>query len=112
MLLLKTLHIVSALALFLSFGAIFMAGDPKRARPAMAVHGIAILLLVAVGLHLLFAQGLVKSGGWWHAKILIAVVLGVAPLFVRRQWLSPLLTSTLCLLLGGAAAWLALAKPF
>lgn len=112
MLLLKTLHIFSAFALFLSFGAIFLAGDPKRARSAMAVHGVALLVILAVGLHLVFAQGLVKSGGWWHTKVLIALILGVAPVFVRRQLISPIAASTIVLLLGGAATWLALAKPF
>lgn len=110
--LLKTLHIAGALGVFTSIGAIVAASDDKNRKMASALHGISLLLLILVGLHLLFSQQLVKTGGWWHAKIVIWLFLGAAPALVKRKVMPSGSVLGICLALGIAAAYLGLAKPF
>lgn len=110
--LLKTLHIAGALGVFTSIGAIVAASDDKNRKLASALHGISLLLLILVGFHMLFSHQLVKTGGWWHAKAVIWLFLGAAPALVKRKVMPSGAVLGICLLLGVAAAYLGLAKPF
>lgn len=110
--LLKTLHIAAALGVFTGIGAIVTAADAKNRKLASALHGISLLLLLLIGLHMLVSGGWVKSGGWWHTKIVLWLVLGAAPALVKRKILPPAVALGICFAVGIAAAYLGLAKPF
>ena len=110
--LLNTLHIAGALGVFTGIGAIITAADDKNRKLASALHGISLVFLLLVGLHMLFSQQLVKTGGWWHAKIVIWLLLGAAPALVKRKVMPAGAVLGICLALGIAAAYLGLAKPF
>lgn len=112
-LLLKTLHIVGALGVFTAMGAIIAAaGEGAAKKWAGALHGISLLLLLLVGLHMLFSMKLAGTGGWWHAKIVLWLVLGAAPALAKRKVLPAPALLGLILVIGAAAAYLGLAKPF
>jgi hypothetical protein len=110
--LLLTVHIAAAVGVFAGLGAIIAASDERTRKLASALQGISLLLLLLVGLHLLFSQQLVKTGGWWHAKIVIWLILGAAPALVKRKVMPPGVVLAVCLLLGAVAAFLGLQKPF
>ena len=111
-LLLKTLHLAGALGVFTAIGAIVAGTCEKSKKFAFALHGISLLLLLLMGLHMLFSQQLVKTGGWWHAKIVLWLLLGAAPALVKRKVMPAGALLGICLALGIAAAYLGLAKPF
>jgi len=110
--LLKTLHVAGALGVFSGLGAIVTAADDKNRKLASALHGISLLLLLLIGLHMLFSQQLMKTGGWWHAKIVLWLFLGAAPALVKRKVMPAPVVLGICLLVGIAAAYLGLRKPF
>ena len=106
----KILHLLAAFSLFTSLGVIFAdSADSCRKRASM-LHGISLLALVGFGLALLQTTG--SNGHWWHAKLVIWLLLGAAPVFAKRNLLPRPLLLVSSLLLGAAAAFLALAKPF
>jgi len=110
--LLLTLHIAAAVGVFAGLGAIVAASDDRTRKLASALQGISLLILLLVGLHMLFSQQLVKSGGWWHAKLVIWLILGAAPALVKRKVMPAGVVLGICLLLGAVAAFLGLQKPF
>ncbi len=110
--LLLTVHIAAALGVFTALGAIVAAADEKNRKLASALHGISLLLLLLVGLHMLFSHQLVKTGGWWHAKIVLWLVLGAAPALVKRQVMPAKAVLAICFVVAAVAAFLGLAKPF
>lgn len=109
--LLKTLHVAGIIMLFTSLGAILAGACDDCRKKAMIMHGISLLLLLGGGLHMLFAYGLNK-GGWWHAKLVIWLFLGVAPVLAKKNILPRGVVLMLCVLAGIAAAFLGLKKPF
>lgn len=104
------LHVTAALGLFAALGSICLSD--RSARGATILHGVSLLLLIGLGFHLLFAKDLVKSGGWWHTKVLLWLVLGAAPALAKRKVMPPAALLGLCLVLGAAAAFLGHAKIF
>jgi hypothetical protein len=79
-----------------------------------AAHGIALLLILVGGFGMLARLGLASGGlpGWIWAKLVIWMLFGaLAALPYRRPQLARPVFLTLPLL-GLAAAWLALTKPF
>ncbi len=108
--LIQALHVAAALGVFTALGAICLADKPGKG--ATILHGISLVLLLLVGLHLLVSQELLKSGGWWHVKILLWLVLGAAPALARRKLLPPAALLGILLALGALSAFLGLAKPF
>ena len=88
------------------------AADEKNRKLASALHGISLLLLLAVGLYMLFSHQLVKTGGWWHAKIVLWLVLGAAPALVKRKVMPAKAVLAICFVVAAVAAFLGLAKPF
>ncbi len=108
----KTLHIAGALGVFTAIGAILAGSCDKCKKMASILHGVSLLLLLLVGLHMLFSLQLVKTGGWWHAKIVLWLVLGAAPALAKRKVMPAPALLGLCLATGIAAAYLGLAKPF
>lgn len=114
----KTLHLVGMFLLFTALGAMIQraADGAGRSKLAGATHGAALLLLLVAGFGAL-AQPAVSPGwpwpGYLWVKLVIWLLLGAAPVLIRRGgarmatlwwWLLPLV--------GGLAGYLALAKPF
>lgn len=116
---LKVVHLIAIAALFTALGGIclstLMGGRSGPLRGLlMALHGIAMVLLLFTGLGLVFHLGMGGGGpmGWMLGKLLLWLLLGGVVVVPARRpaaakhllWLLPLV--------AGLAAWLALYKPF
>lgn len=110
-LLLKTIHIAGVLGVFTALGAIIAGACDSCKKMASILHGVCLLIVLGVGLHMLFSFKLQGSGGWWHAKLVLWFFLGAAPALAKRGMSKPLLMG-LCLFAGIGAAYLGLNKPF
>lgn len=115
----KLLHVAGVVFLFAALGGSVLSHRDGAAGAAAKkltgiTHGIALLLLAVTGFGALAKLGLTSVGfpGWVWAKLVLWVILGAAPFVLRKKpalaglfwWLLPIL--------GIAAAWLALYKPF
>lgn len=116
----KVLHLLGAFGLFTALGALCLqalasAPDAERVRrrSLSILHGLGALLLLVSGFGMLATLGLTGAmPGWVWVKLVLWLILGaVVALPARRpqsaRWLLWILP-----LLGGMAAWLAIAKPF
>ena len=106
--LVKSLHIAGALALFTAFGGLCF-GAANRKLVGM-LHGISLLIILLAGFAMLGKPPM--GQGWWVAKLGAWLLLGFAPVVVRRKWLQPGLAWALCLVIAAIAAWLGLSKRF
>jgi hypothetical protein len=106
--LLKTLHLVGLFALFTSLGAVLLGGSGKRG--ASMLHGISLLLIIAMGFAMLKKPPMGQS--WWMIKLGMWMFLGVAPVLSKRKVLPSAVVLVLCLAAAALAAWLGLRKPF
>lgn len=115
----KVLHIAAVIGVFVSLGAVcFHAlnggqrGGPGRGLVA-ALHGGGLLLALVGGFGLLARLGLASGWpGWVWAKLALWLLLGaLAAVPYRRPALARPVLLTLPVL-GLAAAWLAILKPF
>jgi asparagine N-glycosylation enzyme membrane subunit Stt3 len=106
--LLKTLHLLGAFALFTSLGAILLGGSGKKG--ASMLHGISLVLIIAIGFAMLKKPPMGQS--WWMIKLGMWVFLGVAPVLSKRKVLPNAVLLVLCLAAAALAAWLGLRKPF
>lgn len=115
----KTLHIFGVLMLFsglVGILALRMVGVDLPARPRrlfFLYHGIGLLIVLIAGFGLAARLGYFQNlPNWVWMKIVIWLVLGGAIALAKRrgQLGGPLLTAFV--LIGGFAAWLAIAKPF
>lgn len=116
----KLVHILGVLVLFLALGGLSIlaanhAGDDARRqrRLVIATHGVALFIILLGGFGMLARLG-INTGfpGWIWAKLAIWVILGALvalplrfPALARPLWL-------LVPVLGTAAAYMALYKPF
>ncbi len=106
--LLKTLHLAGVFALFTSLGAVLLGGSGKKG--ASMLHGISLLLIMAVGFAMLKNPPLGQF--WWVIKLAMWVFLGAAPVLAKRKVLPATLVMILCIAAAALAAWLGLRKPF
>jgi hypothetical protein len=117
----KLFHLIGIMLLFTGLGGMVFAAcagfgpDKKRLRRAAALlHGIGLLFILVSGFGMLGSLGLLHGDppGWAKAKFVIFLLLGgsisLAARFSRAIWIL-LLT---WVLLGAAAGYLALYKPF
>lgn len=104
---LVTIHVGGVIALFSALGAITLGPSKKF---ASALHGIALLLILAIGFAML--QKPPMDQYWWMAKLGIWLFLGAAPALVKRKVMPGSAALTLCIVAGVAATWLARMKPF
>jgi hypothetical protein len=106
------LHIAGGFLLFAALGALCLPGadDPQRRKLGAIGHGIGLLLILLTGLGLV-AQNGVGFQLWVWLKIAIWVVMSVSLVVVRRLPGLRLPLFFLLPLLGGLAAWLAIARP-
>lgn len=117
----KILHVASVLAVFAALGGACLHAmqgggrEGNSGRGALhALHGIALFLALVGGFGLLARLGMATGWpGWVWAKLVVWLVLGgLLMVPARRPALArPILLGVLPLL-GLAAAWLAIAKPF
>ena len=109
----RVIHVTCALLLYLSLGAVvFGPKDEKPSKLAMVLHGVALLLMVVAGVGVWHKDANVEWGNWLSAKIGCWVFLGALPVLVRKGTLPRFLALVLGVAAGGAAAWLAITKPF
>lgn len=105
-------HVIAAFGVIGSLGAICLGVRDDQRKLASILHGISLLLLLLMGLHLVFSMDLVKSGGWWHTKILLWLALGVAPVLAKRKILPPGALIAICLGIAAFATFLVQFRPF
>ena len=103
----KLLHVIGLIALFLGLGGI-LAGGRKS---FLALHGLGLLIMLVAGFGMQ-AKGSLGFPGWMIAKLGVWVLIAVTPVAMKRGMLPAGLAVLLMFALGGAAAWLALTKPF
>jgi hypothetical protein len=117
----KLFHLVGVMMIFMGLGGMVFAayagfGPAKKQlrRAAALCHGIGLLLILASGIAMLSGLGLLHGDppGWVKAKFFIWLVLGGSISLAARfsRWIWILLP--VWVLLGAAAAYLALEKPF
>ena len=78
----------------------------------MALHGIALLVMVVAGVGTVHKDPSVDWGNWLYAKIGCWVFLAALPILVRKGMVPRMLGLLLAIAAGAAAIWLAQAKPF
>lgn len=107
----KVLHLVGLITLFASLGALAIVPLDRR-KPFVIMHGIGTVLMLVAGFGLLARLQLMSNLGLWvYGKLAIWLVMGAAPVILRRK---PALAATLLWMsvaLGGIAAALAIYKP-
>lgn len=108
LLLLKTLHIAGAFALFASLGAVMLGGSGKKS--ASILHGVSLVLILLIGFAMLKKPPMDQY--WWIVKIGLWLFIGLAPALSKKKVLPPVVVFCLCLLAATAAAYLGLYKPF
>jgi hypothetical protein len=109
----RVIHVSCALLLYLSLGAVvFGPRDEKPSKLAMALHGLALLLMVVAGVGVVHKDPDVDWGNWLYAKIGCWLLVGALPVLVRKGTVPRFFGLLLAIAAGGAAAWLAIVKPF
>ncbi len=112
----KVVHVSAVLLLFLSIGVVMRSGaTPEGGRPrlAMALHGIAMAVIVIAGFGLLARlRAMHPVPGWVYGKLVVWLLLGASPVVLRRSAKAARLGWLAVPALGALAVWLAVAKPF
>jgi hypothetical protein len=107
----RVLHLFGALMVFLGLGGMLAVSDGKAPKLYSALHGAGLLVMLVAGVGVLHKAGLAWNG-LIFAKIACWVLLGAAPVLVRRGVLPRVGAVVLVLVIGGVAVWLAKTKPF
>ncbi len=115
----KVLHLVAVFGLLLALGGLtlhIMNGGSRTypyRRFVMIVHGVGLFVAFVAGFGLLARLGFTSNiPGWALAKLVIWLLLGIAPAVIYRKAQAAMLLWFVVLILAGAAAWLAVVKPF
>lgn len=109
----QLIHLAGVIGLFTAFGAV-LAGSgacEKCRKGATILHGVSLLLLLAAGFGMLAKLHQNQFHAWVIAKLVIWVLLGVAPVLAKRKVLPNGVILGAVLLLGVAAAFLGIFKP-
>jgi hypothetical protein len=107
-LILKTLHLAGAFALFASLGATMLAGS--KGKLGSMLHGISLVAILLIGFAMLNKPPMDKY--WWMVKLGLWLFIGVAPVLSKRKVLTPWMAFILCLAAASYAAYLGIRKPF
>jgi hypothetical protein len=112
----RVVHVFGIILLFTSLGTLAAtagATDARLRRLAAAAHGIALTIVLVAGFGLLARLGMFGAiPAWAFAKLAIWLLLALLVLPLRRRPEWALWLWLAMPLAGGAAAWLAIAKPF
>jgi hypothetical protein len=117
----KLFHLLGIMLVFLGLGGMLFAAyagfgpEKKKLRRAAAIlHGLGLLLIIASGIAMASSLGLLHGDppNWIKAKFVIWLLLGASISLAARasRYLWYLIAGWL--LLGAAAAYLGLYKPF
>jgi hypothetical protein len=112
----RVVHVFSIILLFTSLGTLAAVGGAESARLrrlAAVAHGVALTLILVAGFGLLARLGMfgaIPLWAWLKLGIWLLLAMAVLPLRRRPEWAAGLWL--LLPVLGGTAAWLAIAKPF
>lgn len=107
----KVLHLLGIVTLFASLGAIAVVPTDRR-KPFVMLHGIATVIVLVAGFGLLARLQLMQNlGVWVYGKIAIWLVLGAAPVVLRRKPEFALYALIGTIALAATAACLAIYKP-
>jgi hypothetical protein len=106
------LHVTGGFLLFAAVGALCLPGgdDAQRRKLGSIGHGIALVLILLTGLGLVARNGL-GFPLWVWLKMAIWLAMGACVVLIRRAPGLRVPLFFLLPLLGGLAAWLALARP-
>ena len=108
----NVIHVVAGFGVIAALGAICLGPKAEHAKFASILHGVSLVVLLLVGLHMLFSRDLVGTGGWWHTKLLLWVALGVAPVLAKKKVMPAGALLGLVLATGALAAYLGTLKGF
>ena len=107
----KILHIVGLLLVFLGLGG-QLVGSGSGKFPAV-LHGLGMVVLLVAGFGLLARLGASWPwAGWVWGKVVVWLVIGALPALHKKKVLPDQIAWIAAVAIGGAAAWLAIAKPF
>jgi hypothetical protein len=107
-------HLAGVIFLFSALGAgvlLAKAGSDQGRKWIVMTHGLALLVILVSGFGRLAKLGL-GFPPWAWAKVLIWLLLGAAVPLVRKMPQRAALWWVVLPLLGAAAAWLGIFKPF
>ncbi len=107
----RVLHLLGLMTLFLGLGGMLAVTEGKAPKVYAVMHGVGLLVMAVAGVGTLHKAGLPWDNVIF-AKLACWVLLGAAPLLVRRGVLPRIGAVVLVLVIGGVAAWLAKTKPF
>jgi len=117
----KVFHLVGVMLIFLGLGGMVFAayagfGPAKKhlRRAAALCHGIGLLFILVSGIAMLSSLGLLHGDppGWVKAKFFIWLLFGGSISLAARVSRAIWILIPTWLILGTAAAYLALYKPF
>ena len=109
-LLYKVLHLGGVMALFMGLGIGLLVDSSAKKQGAM-FHGIGLVLILVAGFGLV-AKMKLGFPGWIIAKLVIWLILGALPALAKRQVIPTCVAWVAALILGLAAAYLGVYKPF
>lgn len=109
----KIIHLAGIMTLFAAIGGL-AALDPRKPaamRGFVALHGIALLLVLTGGFGM---QAKLQMGipGWMIAKLAVWLLMGFSLVIFKRQLVAPRLALGFTIGLGVAATYLGIYKPF
>jgi 4-hydroxybenzoate polyprenyltransferase len=106
----KTLHIAGVMTLFVSLGAILLAGSEEIRKKGAMLHGISLLVIALAGFAFLKKPPMDQQ--WWMVKVAIWLFLGVVPVLAKRNVMPRGVLLGLSILAGALAGFLAISKYF
>lgn len=106
----KVLHLAGVMALFMGLGMGMLPETAFRKQGAI-FHGIGLVLLLVAGFGLLAKMSL-GFPGWIIVKLVIWFLMGGLPVLAKRQVIPVAGAWAAALVLGVAAAYLGIYKPF
>lgn len=114
----KVIHIIGLILLALGLGGMLSAPpDQKAPRWTMIQHGLGVLILFGAGFGMMAkSDPPLSSPGTWHLwlilKMVIWFVLAALPSLIKHKSIPRSMGWLVVILLGGAAAYLGIVKPF
>ncbi|MEQ9105205.1 MAG: hypothetical protein RIE53_10980 [Rhodothermales bacterium] len=108
---------VASAVYFRLYGAGSATGGSPVVNPARKMlsilHGVGMLLILVSGFGMLARLGMTDGlPNWIYGKLVIWLVFGASIALVNKGKGSPMLWWILIIVLGGAAAWMGINKPF
>lgn len=109
----KILHLMGVFGVLLALGAGAALGaqlDSATRRRNSLLHGLGLLFILVSGFGML-AKGNLGFPGWAIAKLVVFLLIGALPVWMRRSH-SPWTMTLLSLVLALIAGFLATVRPF